>query len=210
MAILKGGINGPFSGKVGSIVGYELNGQAIIRSLPNVVKRKPSGLTVINRNRMKAVSKFLKPINEVIKLGYKNLSPPGSRVGSFQTAQSYHLKTAIDYDQNTVPYVNPEKALVFRGDLDLPIIKKIVRSGDELQLEWESEKYQNSHYNLLVLAYDLQTYWDFYEGGAPAAKGSLSWNLSPALVKQNQTHIYVGFHDIFSGEMSDSVYAGCV
>ncbi|MNL13348.1 hypothetical protein D3C87_1342520 [compost metagenome] len=38
MAILKAGINGPFSGKVGSVVGYELNGQTVIRSLPAIVK----------------------------------------------------------------------------------------------------------------------------------------------------------------------------
>ncbi len=34
MAVLKNGANGGFSGKVGSIVGYELNGQDVIRGLP--------------------------------------------------------------------------------------------------------------------------------------------------------------------------------
>jgi len=33
MAILKNGANGGFSGKVGSIVGYELSGQDVIRGL---------------------------------------------------------------------------------------------------------------------------------------------------------------------------------
>lgn len=210
MAILKGGINGPFSGKVGNIVGYELNGQAIIRSLPDFNKKKPSPLTVINRNRMKAVSKFLKPIKKVVQLGYRNIAPVGSRVGAFQTAQSHLFKTALDYDTQTIPYVNPEKALIFRGDLASPVVVSMVKTNEELQLEWEPRQYVNSHYSLLVLAYDLEMHWTFYEGGIAASTGSLNWRLSRYIAERPQLHIYIAAFDVFTGEMSDSVYAGCV
>lgn len=210
MAILKDGINGPFSGKIGSIVGYELNGQTIIRGLPRAIKRPPSALTIINRNRMKAVSKFLKPIKQVIKLGYKNLVVPGGRVGAFQTAQSYIFKTALDYDEATIPYVNPEKALIFRGDLPSPVVDSTTRDGFKLTIKWNAQRYADNHLNLLILAYHLENEWSFYDGGVTANNGQLGWELPNHFAKLDQIHIYVGFLDIFSGEMSDSVYAGCV
>ncbi|MDR2283963.1 MAG: DUF6266 family protein [Sphingobacterium sp.] len=210
MAILKGGINGPFSGKVGSIVGYELNGQAIIRGLPNNVKRKPSPLALINRNRMKAVSKFLAPINEIIKLGYKNLAPPESRIGAFQKAQSHIFKTALDYTEDTIPYVNPEKALIFRGDLQIPIITSLNRNKDNLTIAWESQRYQDKHYNILLLAYDIENEASIYSGGATINNGQLEWQLPKHFKEIEQLHIYMGVLDVFTGAMSDSVYAGCV
>lgn len=211
MAILKGGINGPFSGKVGSVVGYELNGQAIIRGLPNVIKRPPSPLALINRNRMKAVSKFLSPIVPIINFGYKKIAPPGSRIGTFQAAQSYLFKQAIDYDQDTVPYINPEKALIFRGDLDMPIVTSLNRHQGKLTITWEAEPYQyDRHYNVLLMAYDIENEASLYEGGATMSAGQLEWELPEHFEKINQLHVYMGLHDLFTGEMSDSVYAGCV
>lgn len=210
MAILKDGINGPFSGKVGSIVGYELNGQAIIRGLPRYIKRKPSPLTVINRNRMKAVSKFLKPIKDVIKLGYKNLAPPGSRVGAFQTAQSHIFKTALDYDEETIPYVNPEKALIFRGDLPVPIVTSLTRVGNNLTIEWDSQQYAKNHFNLLALAYCLENEWSFYDSGNTTYSGQLNWDLPTHFNSFAHIHVYIAVIDIFTGKMSDSCYAGSI
>lgn len=210
MAILKGGINGPFSGKVGSIVGYELNGQAIIRGLPRYIKRKPSPLTVINRNRMKAVSQFLRPIKEIIKLGYKNIAPPGSRVGAFQAAQSHIFKTALDYNEDTIPYVNPEKVLVFRGDLQIPIVTSLSRNNNNLTITWEAQRYQDKHYNILLLAYDIENEASIYNGGATINNGQLEWQLPDYYAKIQQLHIYIAVIDIFTGKTSDSGYAGCV
>ncbi|WP_164112647.1 MULTISPECIES: DUF6266 family protein [Sphingobacterium] len=210
MAILKDGINGPFSGKVGSVVGYELNGQAIIRGLPNYVKRKPSPLALINRNRMKAVSKFLAPINETIKFGYKNLAPPGSRIGAFQKAQSYIFKTALEYNEDTIPYVNPEKVLVFRGNLQIPIVTSLNRNKNKLTIAWEAQRYQDKHYNILLLAYDIEKEVSIYDGGASTISGQLEWQLPEHFSKIEQLHIYFGVLDMFTGEMSDSVYAGCI
>ncbi len=210
MAILKGGINGPFSGKVGSIVGYELNGQAIIRGLPRYIKRKPSPLTVINRNRMKAVSQFLRPIKEIIKLGYKNIAPPGSRIGAFQAAQSHIFKTALDYTEDTVPYVNPEKVLIFRGDLSAPFVVSAKRDKSKLIIVWDSQSYKHMHYNMLLLVYDLEQEWTLYQGEARNNNAQLEWDLPAHFQKIKQLHIYMGVLDVFTGAMSDSVYAGCV
>ncbi|ADY52749.1 hypothetical protein Pedsa_2197 [Pseudopedobacter saltans DSM 12145] len=213
MAILKEGINGPFSGKVGSIVGYQLNGQTVIRGLPKVVKRKPTALTSLNRARMKAVSEFLKPLKQVIDFGYRNIAPRGSRVGTFQAAQSYTFRNAIDYDEDNVPYVNPEKVLVFRGDLMEPLLLAVTREENNVYIQWDTVQYEYKRGILVVMAYAIENgqIW-FDEGGAKISDGSFIWNLGEAasFASYPHLHIYVGVYDVVGNELSDSVYGGCV
>lgn len=53
MAIVKNGINGKFSGKVGSVIGYQLGDQNVIRTVGE--RRKPfSPLELLNQKKMKA------------------------------------------------------------------------------------------------------------------------------------------------------------
>ncbi|MFD1629704.1 DUF6266 family protein [Pseudopedobacter beijingensis] len=213
MAILKDGINGPFSGKVGSIVGYQLNGQTIIRGLPTVVRRKPTALTLLNRSRMKVVSQFLKPLKPVIDFGYKNTAPRGSRVGAFQSAQSYTFRNAIDYDENNVPYVNPEKVLVFRGNLMEPSLLVVTREENTIHIQWDSTQYKYKRGILLVVAYAIEEEQVLFdEGGAKISAGTFTWNLGEEIstAKYPHLHIYVGVYDVVRNELSDSVYGGCV
>src|SRR5690554_2902531 len=116
MAIGYQGINGPFRGKVGTVVGYSLNGQQVMRAVGK--RTKPfTALELLNQAKMKAVSKFLAPIQPVVKFGYQRVAPAGSRVGAFQLAQSYVRKNAIDMDDEGQPFVNPAKVLISRGPL---------------------------------------------------------------------------------------------
>jgi len=213
MAILKDGINGPFSGKVGSIVGYQLNGQTVIRGLPKVVRRKPTALTLLNRARMKAVSEFLKPLKQVIDFGYRNIAPQGSRVGTFQAAQSHTFRNAIDYGEDNVPYINPEKVLVFRGDLMKPPLLAVTREENNIHIQWDTVQYKYKRGILLVMAYAIENgqIW-FDEGGAKISEGSFTWDLGEAAssARYPHLHIYVGFYDVVCNELSDSVYGGCV
>lgn len=210
MAILKAGVNGPFSGKVGSIVGYELNGQAIIRSLPAVIKRPPSELTLINRMRMKVVSRFLKFIKMPIAFGYKNIAPKGSRVGTFQSAQSYLFHNAVDYDAENMPYVNPEKVLVFRGDMVPPQLINVERRDNKLYVEWNKDACKGYPTIVVVLAYVIEKSCTWNEGAAISTEGKMLWEDRQFSIKEDQVHIYVGFYDMLNDKFSDSVYGGCV
>lgn len=210
MAILKAGVNGPFSGKVGSIVGYELNGQTIIRSLPAVVKRAPSKLTIINRMRMKVVSKYLSHLKAPIAFGYKNLAPKGSRVGTFQTAQSYLLNNALDYDAENMPYVNPEKVLVFRGDMVPPLLINVERRDNSLCIEWNTDACKGYPAAVVVLAYVIEKSCILNEGTAISTEGKMVWEHTQFSNDEDQVHIYVGFYDMLHDKFSDSVYGGCV
>lgn len=212
MAILKHGINGPFSGRVGNIVGYELNGQNVIRSLPSRNKQKPTDLTLINRGRMTAVSKFLRPLKRVIAFGYKDIAPAGSRIGAFQAAQSHTLKHAIAYGEGNVPYVDPCKVLVFRGDWQAPRGVEAVRTERGIRLSWDVTGQLYTDAVVLILAYDPgSSFVRFEDGVAKVSQGVFDWDLGQHILDTFEgLHIYAGFYHIARDERSDSVYAGCV
>jgi hypothetical protein len=212
MAILKHGINGPFSGKVGNIVGYELNGQNVIRSLSSYTKRKPTALTLINRGRMAAVSKFLSPLKRVIAFGYRNVVQDGNRVGTFQMAQSQVFKQALAYGEGAVPYVDPEKVFLFRGELPTPQRLEAVRNEHSISVSWHVEPHTFREAVLLLVAYDPEkSFVLFEEGGAKASRGVFDWEVSQSVLDTFESlHIYGGFYDIVRDRRSDSVYAGCV
>ena len=237
---------------MGNLVGYELNGQKIIRSLPAKNKRKPSALTLLNRQRMAAVSQFLRPLRDVLRFGYRAVAPPGSRIGPFQAAQSHTFKNALDYHPENIPYVNPEKVLVFRGPLPAPEGTALSRINGAIQIEWNTQRWnprflfwksgkpgriraewsknnpqltringaiqiewntQNCHAPevLIALAYEPNEQYVFFaEGIARAEEGSCRWEIDPELLnKIPHLHVYLGFYNIRSGTLSDSVYAGC-
>src|SRR3546814_19762145 len=103
---------------------------------------------------MKAVSKFLGPINFIVKFGDQREAPPGSRVGAFQLAQSYVRKNAIDYDEEENPFVNPAKVLISRGDLEPPLNGVATYEGNRLTVSWEKSGTAWGEDRILLLLYD--------------------------------------------------------
>ena len=203
MGIAKKGVNGQVIGKVGESVGYMLNGQHVIRSIPNYVKRKPSRLTLINRERMKATSVFLHPIKEIIVFGYKDISPKGSRVGPFQAAQSQVFKEAIAFHEDGMPFVDPAKVLVFRGDLTPPQQLSVSRTGNVLNFTWEKV----GQSILIIVAYSEDPIRiKITEPGAPSEAGCFSWEINI----DEPVHIYAAFHRLLGSKLSNSVYGGKV
>lgn len=203
MAIVRKGLNGLFIGKVGYMVSYMLNGQQVVRSLPNRSKRKPSQLALINQMRMKVSSEFLRPLKYILEFGYQHIAPKGSRVGTFQAAQSYVFKNALDYHEDGMPYVNPEKVKVFRGELDPPQDLAVKRTGDMLSFSW---KKGNSGI-LIIFAYsESRKFMAFNDQAAPAEAGTCSWDINI----DEPVHIYAGFYQMIGNGLSDSVYGGKV
>lgn len=197
---------------MGNIIGYELNGQQVIRSVPSRTKRKPTALAMINRNRIIAVSQFLAPLKSVIGFGYKHLAPAGSRVGAFQTAQSHLYKEAIEYTADNMPYINPEAVKVFHGDLQPPRYLQAERNDQGIQLTWSTDHLMLPDAVLLVLAYNPDERVALFDkGGAKASAGNYDWKLDEkTLTYISNLHIYAGFYNISLDLLSDSVYAGCV
>lgn len=201
MGIVTKGANGLFLGKVGFMVSYMLNGQQVVRSMPDRPKRKPTPLALINQTRMKVSSQFLRPLKHILEFGYQYIAPKGSRVGTFQAAQSYVFKNALDYHEDGMPYVNPEKVLVFRGPLAPPQNLTVSRDGNVLNFSW----LVSDNSILVLLAYSEDSGLTlFNEHGPKAEAGNFSWD-----TKVNEpAHIYASYYHMIGNKLSDSVYVG--
>lgn len=207
MAIAKQGINGPFSGKIGSIIGYELNGQQVMRSVGRRIKPF-SQLELLNQAKMKVVSEFLGPIKPFIKFGYQREAPPGSRVGAFQLAQSYVRKNAVELDEEMKPFVNPAKVLISRGNLEPPLNCTAEREGSRLILRWERSGRTGSTDRLMVLLYDGYLFRVFREIGAERSEQQEILEVKQLLFMENPVHVYAAFRHPMLDEISNSVHCG--
>jgi hypothetical protein len=164
VAIIRNGINGPFSGKIGDTVGTSWRGLSIIRSRP-----KPpthfSEKQLANQLKMKVVQLFLKQLVEPIRIGFKDDTVIPT---AFNSALSYHKKFAIVGEYPNL-YMDLAKVKISRGILFIP--PEILMEWDDtgLHLSWTKNLDENAKPDdqlLLVLwnesekitQYSLQVY----------------------------------------------------
>lgn len=208
MAIAKHGITGAFRGRIGSVVGYELGGQNVMRTVGR--RTKPfTERELLNQAKMKAVSEFLRPIKPYVQFGFGPTAPPGSRVGAFQLAQSYTLNHAIELDGENRPFVNPENIRISSGKLLPPQQCTVSREGNRLTFHWDFRK-DGQFDRLVVLLYDAAQFCAFREIGAERQEQQDAWEIDHLHLITTPLHVYAAFRDTISGGISDSVYCGVI
>ncbi len=113
MGKYKKGILGPFSGKVGTVVGSSWNGIDYMRSLPKPSTKAPTDLQMIHRAKFGLVTGFLKPIGRLVNLGYKSQA---SGMTGYNVATADMMAAAITgiYPDFEVDY---SKVLFSKGSL---------------------------------------------------------------------------------------------
>ncbi|WP_437919123.1 hypothetical protein [Sphingobacterium sp. LRF_L2] len=211
MAIQKDGANGNIVGKFGAAYAYMLNGQNIIRGKRRPNRREPTPGQLLNQEKMKVASAFIRQLNPMVTYGYKDIAPKGNVVGPFQTAQRHVFTECLELSEDNKPYVNPEKFLVFRGELVAPQDCTVDREGTTLHLSWNATSISSLsliHLNVFVSNFDGLA--ELKTAIAPAYQGSIVLEL-PILRDENKIHhVYVGFVDTYKNLLSDSVYVGGV
>lgn len=68
------GILGPFSGKVGTVVGSVINGKGYMRGLSTSHKDAKTKRQVAQRLKFKLGMQLVAPATEFIKIGYRNFA----------------------------------------------------------------------------------------------------------------------------------------
>jgi len=134
MAIIKNGILGGFSGKVGTVVGVTWRDIDVMRALARPRTRAVSPAEQLQRAKMATVSSFLQPMRDLLEVGFRDFAK--KKDGS-NAAQSHVMKNAVMVKGNDV-YIMCEEVLVTRGDL--PNVKVAVAGSAEkgvIQFAWE-------------------------------------------------------------------------
>lgn len=179
MATYEHGILGPFSGKVGTVVGANWRGKNVMRSRPKKSNRIPSEAQQLQRDRFTAVTKFLSPIKTVLNRYFGQTITYRSR---YNMATSYHLKEASDWVSGEFEIIYT-KVMTSKGDLqglNQPVVTP--QANQELHIKWEDNSGQGmatAQDSLLVIVYspDLNMF-EVFEQTATREDKEVTLNLS--------------------------------
>lgn len=135
------GILGPFSGKVGTVVGASWRGKDVMRSLPKKTDRTPTEVQLQQRLKFTTVSDFLTPISNVISLYFGSGSGELTRRNQ---AMSYHMKEAVVFNDPDFEILY-NKVQISKGDLTGVQNPTVAASGtNKLTYGWEDNSGQGA------------------------------------------------------------------
>ncbi|GAA4170095.1 hypothetical protein [Sphingobacterium ginsenosidimutans] len=211
MAILQNGPNGPITGKFGSVSAYMLNGQNVVRGLSKKRTSPPSEAELLNREKQKVAGLFARDNKAILNFGYQYMSEMGRRIGAFQLAQRHIFKEAMELDLENNPFVNPEKLIVFAGQLTPLTNCEVSLHGDTIDLKWTSNgQYDDNIYKLNLALLGLYGESHLRTSIAEVKQGTCMLQFKGISRKNCDYHVYVCIWDTFRGIFSNSTYCGVI
>lgn len=205
MAIIKNGIHGAFSGKIGKVVGYVSKGQAVMRTQGERTT-PPTPKELLNREKFATSQKWLSPLTDFLRIGFKDYQPTYE---GFVAAKSYNHKHALLRDENNKFYVDPALVLVSFGDQPLPVTANAVCTAEkEIVFTWSKEgEYEYNDYAMIVI-YDIENERVQYQPAIePRAKGKAIFKYADIFLGK-QVEAYLAFTSDDRKQRSNSVYLG--
>jgi Family of unknown function (DUF6266) len=210
MAILLNGSNGPFSGTLGTAVGYMWKGKAVIRSRPPRKRSNNSPSQVKQQAKFALMHSFLKPLLSLLNETYKNLA---IQMTGFNKAFSYNVKNAItgEYPDLKIDY---SMVLLGRGDLpNVAMPVKLVSTEGKLIFNWTDNSGRGKAKmtdKAFVAVYCEEEKGGWIEGMNLATRniGSCSVDVTQFLGKEVQT--YIGFMTYDGKDVTDTLYTGTI
>ncbi|SMC78727.1 DUF6266 family protein [Pedobacter nyackensis] len=209
MAIIRNGILGPVSGKLGSVVFVQTKGGNFVRQAP---KKKPKGsprspAQTANQQKMKFFNEFLTPFYPFFTVGFQNL-PPGKTALSIGYSVNYHRVFTGEYPKLGV---DCSKVVISEGtlpQLNEPEMKLI--ADDILELTWQQNTNPKASFDdqvmLVVYSPELKIA-DGFTGGAKRTSRQCLFRFDRRLVGK-QLEVYVGVTSMNRKKVADSVYLG--
>jgi len=209
MGKISQGILGGFSGKVGNVIGGNWKGINYMRVKPASVANPQTEGQMDQRSRFNAALKFLQPMKDFIKVGYKSYAV---KMTEFNCAMSYILKNAIT---GTFPdyAIDYSAALISKGTL--------VRANGALAESTVAGSvaftWTDNTNGVDALATDVAMVAIYNPAKVQAsflitgtrADGNLTL-LVPETFSGDEVHCYLAFKSATGIKVSDSIYVGAV
>jgi len=204
MAILKNGIDGAFSGKVGTVVGTTWRGLKIIRSRP----KTPASFSekqLANQMKMKVAQDFLRRLVEPIRIGFRDDSIVPT---AYNTGLSYLKKHALtgEYPEIRVDF---PAVKIAQGRLAIPDDIQMDAAGGQLIISWSGLTEGNARHDdqLMVVLWNDADKTSQYSLQAYRSAGQFSWQPDFAFAG---VHVWAAFVRQDRSMQSESVYLGQV
>ncbi len=203
------GVLGPFSGKIGTVVGSSWRGIDYMRSLPKKGNRTATASQLLQRQRFLTVTEFLTPISPVLRKFF------GSNTGELSRsnqALSYHIKEALNYvDPNFEIVFN--KVQIAKGDLTGVQNPTVTAGTNALDLVWEDNTGQgeaSATDQLVVVVYAPVggLHWYTLTGGLRSATSATI--ALPSYFSGLEVHSWITFASADTKKYATSIYMGAV
>lgn len=204
MAIIKKGILGGFKGKAGTIVGYELNGQDVIRGLGKGRTKPFTKGELGNQKKFKITQLWLQPLLVFLRVGFQDYQPTYQ---GFVAAKSYNSKNAIVGTPSTYK-VDPSLARVSYGNMDMVTSANAICDDQRnIVFTWEGGNYEYDD-RAMFLAYDIKNQYAVYETAGVRRSAKTGILKLPSKFQDADVHVYLAFVSEDRKTRSNSKYLG--
>jgi hypothetical protein len=214
MAKFNNGINGAFSGKVGTVVGSTWMGMPVMRGLPRKRSGGFSPKELQQQAKFSMLSKFLKPLIPMLNITFKQVAV---QMTGFNKSFSYNVKNAF---AGTHPDLTIDFSMVLLGRGDLPnVVSSAVRSedGEKIIFSWNDNtgkgKSLGSDKVFIAMYFEEDKKWIYKLDIAKRSEQICSLNLSDyklqlAGSEMQTVHTYIGLISTDEKDATDTFYAG--
>ncbi|TDO23989.1 DUF6266 family protein [Pedobacter duraquae] len=150
MASYTEGINGPFTGKVASVIGTSNRGKAVMKGVGDIRIDNPTEAQLLSRDRLSTMTSFLTRISTVLQIGF-----PAKRTGltSVNQAIKINMRNALDFSAPTAE-INYPKLQIGKGSLPASYKPGIQVAGNfQVRFFWDHFPMSNPNDLVTILCY---------------------------------------------------------
>jgi hypothetical protein len=206
MAVLKGGIFGNISGKIGNVVAVNRKGVNYLRPKPSSYKDRNSEGQKKHRAKFSMVMKFLKPFSGILAIGFEKYAK--GKTG-FNVAMSYHLKYAVSgiFPNFTIDYPN---TLLCKGGLPGPHEPFLTKAGlNMIAFNW-SYLYGKADDTAIIVIYHETLGEVIYEPTNVMRYTGKVLLIVPGHLSGQPVHCWLAFKPANGRDFSNSAYLGTI
>ena len=203
------GINGPFTGRVGTAVGTRWKGIPVLRSRPQKRTGGFSEAELRQQAKFRIMSKFLKTATPFLELTFRQAAV---QMSGFNKAFSYNVKNAITGEY---PDLKIDFPMVMVGRGDLPnVVSPLVRALPESKLEFSWTDNSGTGKALatdkvVVAAFcEVLDHWIYDYSGSGRSTGTYVLDVSAFSGKAVQT--WLGFISANGKFVANTLFTGAV
>ncbi len=208
MARIEQGILGPFSGKVGEVIGSSWKGIPYIKARPTQFHDAKTPRQLTHRMKLQTAHAFARSIKNIIEIGFRNVT--GTQT-PYNNAVSYTMKNALMGEYPEVG-ITPNKIMISQGKLaGAEDCAFSVKEDGAITFSWGEAApigNANDEDQAWLLAYNFtQQQGVSIQTSRQAKNGSVK---IPEKWKSDCIACYIFFSSITNEEVSNSAFLGII
>ncbi|RZL49663.1 MAG: hypothetical protein EOP00_06585 [Pedobacter sp.] len=208
MATFKNGINGGFTGKVGSVIAYQLHGKWVMKGMPRLSakNKKGSASQKACRSAFTKMQTFLSPLIYFIRVGF-NLESKLRQMTAHNVAKSYNMLNAQESDGE----IDCSKVRLTFGNLigaENPLVKADDIGFNFTWINNANTKYIRELDQVMLVAYNPAHNEVFYLLSGARRKIEMETLAIPSHFKGHEFHTWISFISDDRESIAMSTYTG--